>query len=87
MFPIKARSNGGKSQAGLPGKGHEGRGRQATWGRGVLLVKGIDELFRMSKVCSRFPTIVTRIITFPFDKVLILVTVFATVENVFNFIF
>ena len=38
-------------------------------------------------MCSRFPTIMTGIISLPFDQVLILIAVLVTVENTFNFIF
>ena len=50
-------------------------------------MKGVDELLRVSKVCSWFPTIVPKIIALPFDQVLELVTILTTVQDVFNFIF
>jgi hypothetical protein len=71
----------------LPGKGSEGSSREAAWGRRVLGVEGVNELLRVSKVVSWFPTVVARIIAFPFNKILILITVLTTVENILDFIF
>jgi hypothetical protein len=53
----------------------------------VVSIKGIDELLRVSKVSSWFPAVVTGIVAFPFDKVLILVVILTTIQNAFNFIF
>lgn len=50
-------------------------------------MKGVDELLGVSKVCSRFPTIVTLIVSFPLDKVLELVTILTTVEDEFYLVF
>jgi hypothetical protein len=50
-------------------------------------VKGVDELLRVSKVCSWLPAIVPRIIAFPFDKVLELITILMTIQDVFDFVF
>jgi hypothetical protein len=49
-------------------------------------MKGLDEVFAIVKMCRGFPTIVFSVIAFLFDKVLILVTVFAAVENGFDFV-
>jgi hypothetical protein len=50
-------------------------------------MKGVDELLRVSKVRSWLPAIVSKIIAFPFDKVLELVTILTTIQDVFNFVF
>jgi hypothetical protein len=50
-------------------------------------MKGVDELLRVSKVCSWFPAVVPKIIAFSFDKVLELVAILTTVQDVFDFIF
>jgi hypothetical protein len=50
-------------------------------------MKGIDQFLRMGKVGSGLPAIMPRIVTFPFDKVLVLVTILAAIEYGFDFIF
>ena len=50
-------------------------------------MKGVDELLRVSKVRSWFPAIMPKIVAFPFDKVLKLVTILTTIQDVFDFIF
>jgi hypothetical protein len=58
-----------------------------AWGRGVFGVEGIYKFLGVSKVSSGFPTIVSRIITMPFDEVLVLIMVLTTVEHTLYFIF
>jgi hypothetical protein len=72
---------------GLPGKCGKHGGSKTAQGRGVFGVEGIYKFLGVSKVSSRFPTIVSCIITAPFDEVLVLVTVLTTVEHTLYFIF
>jgi hypothetical protein len=50
-------------------------------------MKGVDKLLRVSKVSSWFPAVVSSIVAFSFDKVLVLVAILTTIKDTFNFIF
>lgn len=50
-------------------------------------MKGLDKVWAVSEMRSRFPTVVSSIVALPFDKVLILVAILTTVKNALNFIF
>jgi len=49
-------------------------------------MKGLNEVRAVSEVCSRFPTVMSGIVAFPFDEVLILVTILTTVKDALDFI-
>ena len=49
------------------------------------MVEGSDEIISVRDVGSRFPS--WRSITFPFDKVLELSAIVATVQDIFDFVF
>jgi hypothetical protein len=71
----------------LPRKGGKDGSGKVTWSRWVGSMKGVNELLGVSKVSSRFPAIMTKIIAFPFDQVLVLVAILTTIQDVFDFIF
>jgi hypothetical protein len=50
-------------------------------------VKSINKIWTMGKVSSGFPAIVASIVALPLNKILVLVTVFAVVQYVLNFVF
>jgi hypothetical protein len=47
----------------------------------------ISEIWVVGKVSSQFPTIKSSIIAFPVNKVLMLVVIFAAIQNLFDFVF
>ena len=53
--------------------------------RGVVSVEGGDEIISVRDIGSRFPSRCS--ITFPFDKVLELSAIVATVQDIFDFVF
>jgi hypothetical protein len=62
-------------------------GSYATRSCWVFCVEGIYQVSTVSKVSSWFPAIVAMIIASPLDKILELVPIFATIEDLFYFIF
>ena len=50
-------------------------------------MKIFDKIWGVSEVSGRFPTVVSSIIAFPLNQILVLVTIFAAVENLFDFVF
>src|SRR6267154_6870458 len=74
-------------EVGLPGEVGKCGGRDAARGRGVCSVKGIYKLLGVSKVSGWFPTVVPSVVAFPFDEVLILVTILTTVEDALYLVF
>jgi hypothetical protein len=86
-FPSGAGLGFGKVDMRSPWKGGKHRSGKATWGRRVSGMKGVNKLLGVSKVSSWFPAIVTEVIAFPFDKVLVLVTILTTIQDVFDFVF
>jgi hypothetical protein len=49
-------------------------------------MKGLNEVWAVSEMCSRFPTVMSSIIALPFDEVLVLVTILTTVKDAFDFV-
>jgi len=74
-------------EVGLPGEVGKCSGRDAAWGRGVCSVKSVYKLLEVSEVSGWFPTVMPGVVTFPFDEVLMLVTILTTVEDALHLIF
>jgi hypothetical protein len=49
-------------------------------------MKGLNEVWAVSEMCSRFPTVMSSIIALPLDEVLVLVTILTTVKDAFDFV-
>ena len=84
---LRSMSTVAKDVAGLSGESGKDWGWQSSQGRGVLSIKVIYKLLWVNKMNGGFPAIVARVITFPFDKILILVAIFVTVKDLFHSIF
>jgi len=50
-------------------------------------MKSLHDLRATWEISSRFPTIMPRVVPLPFDKVLVLVAILTTVEDIFDLIF
>ena len=55
--------------------------------RGMHGMEGFDELLGVSDVCCWFLAVVSHVIAFPFDEILILIMECAAVQDLFNFVF
>jgi hypothetical protein len=49
-------------------------------------MKGCGQFRRVSKISSRFPAVMALIIAFPFNQILILVTILTTIKDGLDFI-
>ena len=49
-------------------------------------MKGVYKFLGVSEIGGWFPAVVSGMVPFPFDQVLVLVLVLTTVKNLFNFI-
>src|SRR6267154_1655967 len=74
-------------EVGLPGEVGKCSGRDAAWGRGVCSVKSVYKLLGVSEVSGWFPTVMPSVVAFPFDEVLMLVTILTTVEDPLHLVF
>jgi hypothetical protein len=71
---------------GLPRESGEERSRQLTWRRRMGSVKSINKIITVGKMSDGFPTVVTIVIAFPLDQILMLIAEVAAVKNIFDFI-
>ena len=58
-----------------------------TGSEGMRSMEGFDELLGVSDICCWFPAVVSHVVAFPFNEILILITECAAVQDLFDFIF